>query len=163
MRTVAPLIVALAAAACSGERGRPPASCGIAAMATPASVLAQFGVPRQTLSRPPRALPERMVARIAGGGVLTAFVGRSAADSLLIVGIEGEAPTGLALGFGVLLVDPKTGPRGVMLFEGLPVEAAPVIGTVSMGSMNAPLLGVEADPASYEDPGCPIFPDSAIR
>ena len=164
MRNPVHLIACLVVVGCSADGRRGRATCGIAAMAMPASVLAQFGVPRQTLSRPPAALPERLVARVAGGGTLTAFVGRSAApDSLLLFGVEGAAPGGLALGFGVLMMDPKGGARGVMLFEGLPVEAAPVIGTVSMATVNAPLLGVEADPAAYEDPACPLFPDSALQ
>jgi hypothetical protein len=32
-----------------------------------------------------------------------------------------------------------------------------------MGTMSAPLLGIEADAAAYEDPACPLFPDSTLR
>jgi len=163
MRIAAPLLLCLGAA-CGGSAERPAVGCGIAAMATPSSVLAQFGIPQQTLRRAPDGLPARIVARVAGGGTLSAIVGRTtAADSALLIGVEGQPAGGMALGFGVLLVNPSGSARGVMLFEGLPVEGAPTIGTVSMGSTSAPLLGVEAEPAAYEDPACPLFPDSALR
>lgn len=164
MRIAAPLLLCLGAAACGASDDRPAIGCGIAAMATPSSVLAQFGIPQQTLSRAPDGLPGRLVARVAGGGTLPAIVGRTTgADSSLLIGVEGQPPAGMPLGFGVLLVNPQGGARGVMLFEGLPVEGAPIIGTVSMGTASAPLLGVEADPTAYEDPACPLFPDSALR
>ena len=158
------LIATALLAACGGDGARSSASCGIAAMASPNSVIAQFGIPRQTLSRPPAALPERLVARVAGGGAFPAIVGRSSGlDSLLLIGVEGGASANMALGFGVLLTTTAGESRGVMLFEGLPVEAAPHICTVSMGAVSAPLLGLEADPAAYEDPGCPLFPDSTLQ
>jgi hypothetical protein len=164
MRIARPLLLCLAAAACGGSADRPGVGCGIAAMATPGSVLAQFGVPQQTLSRPPASLPARLVARVAGGGTLPAIVGRTTtADSALLIGVEGQPEGEMALGYGVLLVNKSGVARGVMLFEGLPVEGAPTIGTVSMGTSSAPLIGVEADPGAYEDPACPIFPDSTLR
>ena len=163
MRHPALITIALLAA-CGGDGARSSASCGIAAMASPNSVIAQFGIPRQTLSRPPSGLPGRLVARVAGGGAFPAIVGRSSGpDSLVLIGVEGGASANITLGFGVLLTTTAGVPRGVMLFEGLPVEAAPHIGTVSMGAVSAPLLGLEADPAAYEDPGCPLFPDSALQ
>ena len=163
MRIPALLAVALIAA-CGGDGNRSSAACGIAMMAMPNSVIAQFGVPRQTLSRPPAELPGRLVARVAGGGTFPAIVGRSPApDSLLVIGVEGGSQANIALGFGVLIMTPGGAPRGVMLFEGLPVEGAPHIGTVSIGSASAPLLGLEADPTAYEDPACPLFPDSALQ
>lgn len=163
MRQAAPTILLTILAACgNGSDGSSSASCGIAAMASPASLLSQFGVPRQTLAQPPAELPERLVVRAAGGSAFSAVVGRGASDSLLLIGVEGSPGT-MALGFGVLVTDQQGVPRGVMLFEGLPVEAAPRIGTVSMGSMSAPLLGVEADPEAYEDPACPLFPASALQ
>jgi hypothetical protein len=163
MRQSSLLIISAALMACGAEGGGSRAGCGIAAMASPNSVLAQFGIPGQTLSRPPRDVPGRLVARVAGGGTYPAIVGRTpSADSLLVIGVEGNPPN-LALGFGVLLSVPSGPPRGLMLFEGLPVEAAPQIGSVSLGSVSAPLLGVEADPLAYEDPACPLFPDSTLQ
>ena len=53
--------------------------------------------------------------------------------------------------------------RGVLLYEGAPVENAPILGTVSMGSLSLPLIGIQLDPVRIEDPRCPFFPDSIIR
>ena len=160
MRFLVPGILLLIAA-CSGGTDRANINCGIVALATPQTLLSEFGVPRQTLSRPPRNVPGRVVARVAAGPALPAIVGReSEGDSLLVVGVEGTPPD-MALGFGVLVTTPQGATRGVMLYEGLPVEGAPRIGTVTMGSVTAPLLGLEADPGSYENADCPLFPDSA--
>src|SRR5205085_7058636 len=66
------------------------AACGLAALAGPTALLTQFSVPRQTLSTPPRSLPERLVARVVAGPALPAIVGRT--DSLLVIGVEGAIP-----------------------------------------------------------------------
>jgi hypothetical protein len=162
MRLIPLLILGLASAACSGERSGAP--CGLAATIGPSSLLSQFGVPRQTLSEPPERLPERLAARMAGGPAFSAVVGRErAGDSLLVVGVEGTAPEAFTLGFGVLVMEPNGNARGIMLFQGLPVENAPRLGTVTMGAVSAPLIGVEADPTSYEQAECPFFPDSLAR
>ena len=162
MRLIPLLLLAIASAACSGERGGAP--CGLAATIGPSSLLSQFGVPRQTLSEPPARLPERLAARLAGGPAFSAVVGQErSGDSLLVVGIEGTAPETFTLGFGVLVLDKGSRARGVMLFQGLPVENAPRIGTVTMGAVSAPLIGVEAEPTSYEQTECPFFPDSLAR
>ena len=153
--------ILLVLAGCSGGGDRPSVNCGIVALASPQSLISQFGIPRQTLSRPPARVPERLVARIAAGPTLPAIAGReSGGDSLLVIGVEGSAPGGMALGFGVLVTDLDATVRGVMLYEGLPVEGAPRIGTVTMGSVTAPLLGLEADPEAYDNAECPLFPDS---
>ncbi len=147
-------------AAC-GE-GRPRAApCGIAAVAGPTALLTQFSVPRQTLSTPPAHLPERLVVRLVAGPAYRGIVGRS--DSLWIVGVDGALPPGTKPGFGVLVLDPKGGARGVMLYEGSTVEGAPPIGNVSVGSASLPLIGIQVDPSRIEDPRCPFFPDSALR
>ncbi len=160
MRLLAPGFLLLLAA-CSDGGDRANVNCGIVALASPQTLLSEFGVPRQTLSRPPAQVPERIVARIAAGPTLPAIVGREGAgDSLLVIGVEGTAPD-MPLGFGVLVTTPDGGTRGLMLYEGLPVEGAPRIGSVTLGSVTAPLLGLEADPAAYENADCPLFPDSA--
>ena len=66
-------------------------------------------------------------------------------------------------GFGVLVQDQKEQARGVMLYEGTPIEGAPEIGTVSVGDVPVPLIGIQLDPAKIEDPRCPLFPDSVIQ
>ena len=162
MRLTPIFLLVLASAACSGERSGAP--CGLAATIGPSSLISQFGVPRQTLSEPPAQLPERLAARLAGGPAYSAVVGREqAGDSLLVIGIEGAAPEEFTLGFGVLAMDRAGKARGVMLFQGLPVENAPRIGTVTMDAVAAPLIGVEAEPTSYEQAECPFFPDSLAR
>jgi hypothetical protein len=160
-----PLAASLALlAACGGAREGSSTTCGLAAVIGPQSLLSQFGVERQTLSLAPDSVPGRLVARVAGGPAFGAIVGRSSeADSLLLVGVEGRPPGEFALGFGVLATAPGGLARGLVLYEGLPVEGAPTIGTVTFGASTAPLIGVEADPGAYEDANCPTFPDSLLR
>ncbi|HET9040627.1 MAG TPA: hypothetical protein VFN40_10675, partial [Gemmatimonadales bacterium] len=83
-------------------------------------------------------------------------------DSLLVIGVEGTVPPTIKPGYGVLVLDTAERARGVMLFEGLPVEGAPSIGTVSLGPVTLPLIGIQLDPARIEDPRCPFFPDSVL-
>lgn len=151
----------LAVLACSGSNGRPSAACGLAALAGPTALLAQFEVPEQTLASPPRTLPERLVVRQVAGQAYPAIVGR--ADSLWIIGVQGQLPTNVKAGFGVLVQDRSGKTAGVMLYEGTPVEAAPEIGRVSVGNATVPLLGIQLDIARIEDPRCPLFPDSVIQ
>jgi hypothetical protein len=153
------LFITLLAAGCERSGGGR-AACGLAALAGPTALLTQFSVPNQTLSQPPRSLPERMVARVVAGPALAAVVGRS--DSLLLIGVEGTPPAATKPGYGVLVVDPKEKARGVVVYEGLPVEGAPQIGKVAIGSTTLPLIGIQLDPGKIEDPRCPLFPDSVI-
>lgn len=155
------LITFLLTSACkaSGERGS--AACGLAALAGPTALLGQFSVPDQTLASPPRNLPERLVVRQVAGQAYPAIVGR--ADSLWIVGLQGQLPANVKPGFGVLVQDLNAKPAGVMLYEGTVVEGAPEIGTVSVGDGTVPLIGIELDLAKIEDPRCPLFPDTIIQ
>lgn len=156
------LLIFLLAAACDGRK---PSSttCGIAALAGPGALISEFGVPRQTLSAPPLNQPERLVARLAAGPAYRAVTGRQRDDSLWVIGVDGSPPPNVKIGFGVLVVDRSDKARGVVLFEGAPIENAPRIGTVTMGSSTVPLIGVQTDPARVEDPRCPFFPDSIIE
>jgi hypothetical protein len=153
-------LAALLIAACGhpAERGR--AACGLAALAGPTALLTQFSVPRQTLGAPPRNLPERLVTRVVAGPALPAIVGRT--DSALVIGVDGSVPPTIKPGYGVLVLDTSARARGVMLYEGTPVEGAPQIGTVTVGSATLPLIGIQVDPARIEDPHCPFFPDSVL-
>jgi hypothetical protein len=144
----------------SGDRG-PSAACGLAALAGPTALLAQFSIPDQTLGSPPRTLPERVVVRSVAGPAYPAIVGR--ADSLWIIGVEGSLPANVKPGYGVLVLDPSAKARGVVLYEGTPVEGAPELGRVSVGDITVPLIGIQLDPAKIEDPRCPLFPDSVIQ
>jgi len=157
-----PLVALLVVTACSGSGKRSPsAACGLAALAGPTALLAQFGIADQTLASPPRNLPERLVVRQVAGRAYPAIVGR--ADSLWIIGLQGHLPENVKPGVGVLVQDLKGKPLGVMLYEGSPVEGAPEIGTVSLGAGSVPLIGIQLDPAKIEDPNCPLFPDSVFQ
>jgi hypothetical protein len=149
----------LLAAACERSGGGR-AACGLAALAGPTALLTQFSVPNQTLSQAPRNLPERLVARVVAGPPLPAVVGRS--DSQLLIGVEGNIPPNTKPGYGVLVVDRNDKTRGVVLYEGLPVEGAPQLGKVAIGSASLPLIGIQLDPSRIEDARCPMFPDSVI-
>jgi len=153
-----PLLLLLAACGRPARSGT--AACGLAALAGPTALLTQFSVPRQTLSTPPRVLPERLVTRVVAGPALPSIVGRS--DSLLVIGVEGTIPPSIRPAYGVLVLDTAEKARGVMLFEGLPVEGAPEIGTVAVGDSTLPLIGIQLDPSRIEDPRCPFFPDSVL-
>jgi hypothetical protein len=157
-RPLIPLLLAVAACGKPADRGNP--ACGLAALAGPTALITQFSVPRQTLSTPPRRLPERLVARVVAGPALPAIVGRS--DSQLVIGVEGNIPPTIKPGYGVLVLDTAERARGVMLFEGTPVEGAPPLGTVTVGATTLPLIGIQLDPARIEDPRCPFFPDSVL-
>lgn len=145
----------------AGSRSTGSAACGLAALAGPTALLGQFSLPDQTLGSPPRRLPERIVVRLVAGPAYPAIVGRS--DSLWIIGVQGHLPPKVKPGFGVLVLDKSDKARGVMLFEGAPVEGAPQIGTVSVGDGTVPLIGIQLDPARIEDPRCPFFPDTVIQ
>lgn len=160
MRIRRPLLLLVTVAACGRPADRGSAACGVAALAGPTALLTQFSVPRQTLSTPPRELPERLVTRVVAGPALPAVVGRS--DSLLLIGVEGAVPPTVKPGYGVLVLDTLAKARGVMLYEGAPVEGAPPIGTVTVGAATLPLIGIQLDPARIEDPRCPFFPDSVL-
>jgi hypothetical protein len=154
------LLLTLTLLGCGKPADRGNAACGLAALAGPTALLTQFSVPRQTLSRPPRRLPERLVARVVAGPALPAIVGRT--DSQLVIGVEGAVPTTIKPGYGVLVLDTTERTRGVMVFEGTPVEGAPPIGTVTVGAATLPLIGIQLDPTRIEDPRCPFFPDSVL-
>jgi hypothetical protein len=157
------LLALLLLAAC-GRSDRPAAgsaACGLASLAGPTALLGQFSIPDQTLSAPPKRLPEKLVVRLVAGPAYPAIVGRS--DSLWVIGVEGSLPSNVKPGFGVLVLNQGGKALGSMLYEGTPVENAPQIGTVSVGNGTVPLIGIQLDPTRIEDPRCPLFPDSVIQ
>jgi hypothetical protein len=159
------LVAAMFIVACDrspgGKSSAATATCGLAALAGPTALLGQFGIPNQTLGSPPRKLPERLVVRLVAGPAYPAILGRS--DSMLVIGVNGGLPANVKPGFGVLILDTGNKARGVLLYAGAPVEGAPEIGTVSIDNASVPLLGIQVDPAKFEDPRCPLFPDSVIQ
>ena len=101
------------------------------------------------------------MARVVAGPALPAIVGRS--DSLLVIGVEGALPATIKPGYGVLVLDTAEQARGVMLYEGTPVEGAPPIGTVSPRRRDgAAHRHRSSTPRRIEDPRCPFFPDSVL-
>jgi hypothetical protein len=143
-----------------GSAGRD-TGCGIAALAGPGLLLDEFNRPGRTLREGPEGMPETLVVRFAAGDAFRAVVGRS--DSGWIVGVEGEIPPPPSPGFGVLVVDPATGPSGVVVFDGPPIPGAPILGTVNAGAANLPLLGLQVPAAGFQAARCPLFPDSLLR
>ncbi len=137
-------------------------ACGITAIAGATMLLQEFGTPDQTLGVPPATLPPRLVARVAAGPAFESVVGRTA-DSGWVIGIEGSMPVRIKPRFGVLILDLKGAARGVMVYESEPIRGAPEIGRLSVDTLMLPLLGIQLDPARFEDPGCPLFPDSVLR
>ena len=159
--SLAVLLMAACNRSAGGGGSAGSATCGLAALAGPTALLAQFSLPNQTLAKPPRNLPERIVVRFVAGPAHPAIVGRS--DSTWIIGVEGALPPKVKPGFAVLILDQSGKARGVLVYEGAPVEGAPEIGKVATGDITAPLIGIQLDPAKIEDPRCPLFPDTVIQ
>ena len=158
LRRLAPALL-LVSAACSRDAPNP--SCGVAALAGPTMLLAEFATPGRTLGLPPDSLPPRLVARVVTGPALPAIVGRT--DSAWVIGVDGTLPPAITPGFGVLILDPSGVAKGVMVYEGTPIAQAPILGSVTIQDSTVPLLGIQVDAGMYEDPRCPVFPDSVLR
>lgn len=154
------LLPLLLAAACDASKAG--GACGFTAIAGATMLLQEFGVPEQTLSVPPTQLPSKVVARVAAGPAMEGVVGR-AEDSSLLIGIQGSVPATIKPQYGVLVVDPAAKTRGVMLYEGDPIKGAPVLGKIALDTLMLPLLGIQLDPARFEDARCPLFPDSVVQ
>ena len=125
-------------------------------------LLDEFARPSQTLSAPPGQAPEVVPVRIAAGPAFRGMV-RTVADSAWIVNVEGELPAQVLPKFGVVVVGTDGIPRGVMLYDTPPVAGAPSIGSVTIGQVTLPLLGIQTDVSGLEDQRCPFFPDSLRR
>jgi hypothetical protein len=153
------LLPLLALPACGSPRAG--GACGLTAIAGATMLLQEFGVPDQTLSEPPAHLPPRLVVRVAAGPAFESVVGRT--DTGWVIGIQGSLPPAIKPGFGVLVLDPSGKARGVMLYESEPIRGAPQLGRLAVDTMMVPLLGIQLDPARFEDPRCPLFPDSVMQ
>jgi hypothetical protein len=153
-------ILPLVLAGCGA--GRTGGACGITSIAGATLLLQEFAIPNQTLGAPPASLPPRLVARVAAGPAFESVVGRTP-DSAWVIGVEGSLPASIKPGFGVLVLDPSGAARGVLIYESDPIRGAPVIGKLNIDSLMLPLLGIQLDPARFEDVRCPLFPDSLLQ
>jgi hypothetical protein len=154
------LLVGLLAAACGGSTSNP--TCGMMALAGATMLLDRFSTPQTTLSQPPMGAPEALPVRLAAGPAYRGLV-EIGADTTWTVRVEGTLPSGVIPGFGVLVVGADGAARGVMLYTGQRIRGAPVLGTVLMGSLTLPLIGLQTDVAGLEEVRCPFFPDSLAR
>lgn len=157
---IAGLVMLAALAGCSSENSGN-FGCGMAAVAGQSLILEEFTRPGKTLSVPPAQLPATLPVRIALGPGFRSVVGR--ADSLMVVGLQDTLPATPLVGFGVLIVSPEGKADGVLLYNGDPILGAPRLGTVSAGSRTLPLIGLQTSIKNFEDPTCPVFPDSLRR
>ena len=157
---VAPLAALLLLGGCdaknSGNYG-----CGISAVAGQSLLLEEFTRPGKTLSVPPSRIPGIVTVRIALGPVFRAVAGRT--DSLLVIGLEGELPPTPVVDWGILIVSPAGVVQGVLLYQGDPIQGAPLLGTIHAGERSLPLVGLSTDIANFQDASCPVFPDSLTR
>ncbi len=157
MRRVPKLLAALLLAGFTGcERRTSDFGCGLAAMAGLSLVLEEFNRPGRALAAAPSTLPDSLPVRLALGPLLGSVVGRN--DTSLVVGVEGAIPPTHTIGFGVLVQNPAGAAAGVILYEGQPIQGAPQLGIVNLGSKNVPLLGIRLDLGQFENPDCPTFP-----
>jgi hypothetical protein len=160
MSTRLPLLLLVTAAAACGERP-PGVACGISSLAGAVMILDQFSTPGQTLSSPPRSMPENLTVRVAAGPVVRGLVGRT--DSTLVIGIDEPLPAAPIPGFGVLVLSAEGTVQGVVLFEGTSITQAPHLGTVQVEDRAIPLIGLRVNLARIEDPRCPLFPPHTPR
>jgi hypothetical protein len=144
---------------CAGKDG--PRPCGLSAVVGPSLLLSEFSQPGRTLATAPASLPENIVVRFVAGPAFPAIAGR--ADSQWVIGVNGTMPTDITPGYGVLILDLQEKPLGVLLYEGALIEGAPVLGSVTLGALVVPLIGIRVDPERIQEPSCPLFPDSLIR
>jgi hypothetical protein len=98
---------------------------------------------------------------MVAGPAFSAIAGR--AVSQWVIGVNGTPPAGITPGHGVLVLDLQEKPLGVLLYEGAAIDGAPVLGSVTLGALVVPLIGIRVDPARIQEPACPLFPDSLAR
>jgi len=158
-RAIAALLLGALAAGCGPRTGG--VGCGLATVAGQSLILEEFRKPGTTLSALPADIPGVLPIRVALGSSYRSVVGR--ADSMLVVGLEGTLPATPEVGWGLLAVSPAGTAEGVLLYQGDPPQGAPKLGSVNTGAKNLPLVGLTLVVANFQDPICPIFPDSLKR
>lgn len=147
----------MATAACGKGGGR--ATCGFTSVAGANLLLGAFATPNLTLSAAPKYVPAELPVRIVAGPLYRGSVSRT--DSLLQITLPADSGKKFIPGSAVLVQDTTGHTRGVVLFDAPPVAGAPLIGSVQMGGRTVPLVGINVDPAPFEDAKCPLFSDGA--
>lgn len=152
-----PVAFLLFLAACGGDGGSS-VTCGIAALTGPLVAKEAFAK-GNTLVAPPDSAPASLPLRIVAGAALRGNV--ATVDSLgWHISTPDAVADGPPFGYGVLLVDRKGEVLGALVFEGVPIPGAPLLGDITLRGVTLPLLGVRVDRRQIEDPKCPLFPDS---
>lgn len=146
-------------AACGKSAGGGSATCGIAALTGPLAVKDAFARGNM-LETIPDSVPASLPVRVVAGPLLDGFL-RSRDSAGLAFTVEGAIPAGALPGYGVMLVDPRNKPLGILLFDGRAVTNAHILGTVTVRDSALPLLGIRIDLKGYEDPKCPLFAEAA--
>lgn len=149
------LVLTISVAACGKSAGSGSAACGIAALTGPLAVKDAFARGNM-LETVPDSVPASLPARVVAGPLLDAY-SQSRDSAGLAFTIEGMVPVGALPGYGVILVNPKGAPLGILLFDGVAVPNARILGTVTVLGSALPLLGIRIDLQGYEDPKCPLF------
>jgi hypothetical protein len=149
------LAFTISLAACGKSAGSGSAACGIAALTGPLAVKDAFARGNM-LEAVPDSVPASLPVRVVAGPLLDAYT--QAHDSAgLAFTVEGLIPVGALPGYGVILVNPRGVPLGILLFDGVAVPNARVLGSVTVRDSALPLLGIRIDLQGYEDPKCPLF------
>ena len=152
------LAFTMSLAACGKSSGGGSAACGIAALTGPLAVKDAFARGNM-LETIPDSVPASLPVRVVAGPLLDAFL-RSRDSAGLAFTVEGRIPVGALPGYGVMLVDPKSMPLGILLFDGVAVPNAHILGTVTVRDSALPLIGIRINLQGYEDPKCPLFAEA---
>ncbi|MEP6590032.1 MAG: hypothetical protein ABJC19_02510 [Gemmatimonadota bacterium] len=150
------LVVCAALAGCGTSKSGS-AACGISALTAPLVVLESFGK-GNLLDQVPPVVPERVPVRFVAGAAVTGALATDSTGRLRLT--VTEHPAGAPAGYGVLVVDGRYQVQGVVIYEGVAVPGATVLGQLLLPELTLPLLGVRLDPRTIADPRCPLFPDS---
>jgi hypothetical protein len=140
--------------------GKPAGSvtCGIVAFIGPLVVKESFGK-GATLTTVPGAMPAALPVRLVAGRAWRGTVARDSTGGWLVT-MHGTLSKQVRVGYGVLVVDYHDTALGVLAFDAQAIRGAPRLGTLAIGDTVVPLLGVRIDPATIQNPKCPVFPDS---
>ncbi len=150
------LFVATAVTGCA----RPPgsAACGIAALTGPLAVKQSFSE-GNALTVVPEFGPPTLPVRLVAGPAWRASVAPDSTGGWSIRVADVVSPRA-GIGYGVLVIDGRDKPLGVLIYDGRVVPGALDLGRVMIRDTVVPLLGVRVDSAAFVNTQCPIFPDS---